>query len=205
MVKYCIPLLLCVPSSVWAQNSATLDNKATVVSSCTIATVQHLTFAAIDVNSPGQTLSGQGTVQVHCSKGAYDIKVLNGPSAVNNSVTYRKEGSGNYIHRWGCQRAMSNGTHMIPYSIVVGPNGTYFNDANGVFDTTIYTFGPATLPTATYNAHANRACNDPIVRYTVVSATTNRPENVTIYAKMTVPKTAKYGVYADAVTISVEF
>ena len=206
MIKYCIPLVLCVSASAGAQNSTTLDNKATVVSSCTIATVQHLTFAAIDVNSSGQTLSGEGTIQAHCSKGAYNIKVLNGPNTATNSIIYRKEGSGStYTHRWGCQRAMANGTHTIPYSLVVGPNGTYFNDANGVFDTTVYTFGPQTLPTATYNSHASSACNDPMVRYTQILATTNSPTNVTIYAKMTVPKTAKYGVYTDALTISVEF
>lgn len=206
MTKYLVPLLICLPPVAFAQNSVELSNKSTVVSSCTIATVQHLTFAAIDVNSPGQTLSGEGTVQVHCSKGAYDIKVLNGPNTANNSIIYRKEGSGsNYTHRWGCQRAMSNGTHTIPYSLVVGPNGTYFNDTNGVFDTTVYTFGPQTLATATYNANASRACNDPMVRYTQVVANTNSPTNVTIYAKMTVPKTAKYGVYTDALTVSVEF
>ena len=206
MIKYFTPLLLCFSSAAFAQSSVELSNKATVVSSCTIATVQHLTFPAIDVNSPGQTLSGEGTVQVYCSKGTYDIKILNGPSSTNNTVTYKKDGIGsNYTHRWGCQRSMANGTLTIPYNIVVGPEGTTFNDANAVFDTTVYTFGPQTLSTDIYNQNANRACNDPLVRYTQVSSTANASKNVTIYAKMTVPKTAKYGVYTDAVTISVQF
>lgn len=210
MKSMLFPLLLLTPLIANAQSSANINNTAKVESMCTIATVQNMTFPAVDVNSAGTTSNAQGVLRVLCTKNLnYSINLGAGDAGV---VTYNVvnigQGGFPYVHSWGCQRAMKNGSQSIPYDILVGEVDNSYNTANSVYATVARTWasGPTvTAEVAKYNSDQACGTTVPALPYTRVMFTDPIAQNVVIRGRMTPPKSVKKGVYTDNLAVTISF
>jgi len=203
--------LFCVSPSAFAQNSAELNNTATVERMCKLSLVQHMLFPSIDVNTVGQTLEASGILRIHCNKGiGFNILVgKGGNSSVLYSQSYR-EGFNPYTHIFGCQRAMSNGSSTLAYTLIKGDVGDPYNAANEPYVVNVrQQYGTPghlqTLDPTLYASHVERACNNPFYAYANLTFTVNTPQNIIVRGRISPPKTVRYGTYVDYMTISVNF
>lgn len=201
MIKYCIPFLFVIAPSVYAQ-SANLNNTSTVVRACTISTVQHMSFPSLDVNSPGLTLTANGTVQIMCTPGNYSIYILGGN---NNTVSYTRSDRNHYF---SCNRSMKNGNSTLPYSILIG-DGQYagYPNTGDTLSIGYYDLRDYPLATEYYDRGMSRACDDPTVVYGYANFVPNNkaPQNIIIKGRITAAKNIKPGVYMDTITLAVTF
>lgn len=204
------PLLL-LSSPVFAQNSSELSHTATVERMCTISTVQNMVFPSIDVNAVGQTFDAQGILRIHCNKGAgFNVTVGKGG---NSSVTYTqsyREGFNPYTHNFGCQRAMSNGSSTLAYTLIKGDIADPYNGANEPYAVSVrQQYGTPgnlqTLDPALYASHTARACDNPFYAYASLTFTINAPQNIIVRGRIAPTKNVRYGAYVDYMTINITF
>lgn len=201
MVKLLLCAAVCVATfPAMAQNSSNLTNSTTVMSACTIATVNNISF--VDFDPLNVTFrSATGSLQVYCSQGSYSVSRNLGQNTANfsKSVTHTNTN--------GTPQGNVSDVTLVCTSSLRGREGRLIEyKINNIRPTIKASFK------GTGTAYDSRNCvsGDSVVHQTL-TFNENKAQNVNVTAYLgnatdkTNYKSLLSGVYTDTLTFTVTF
>lgn len=196
---------LVVGGSAQAQTSS-LENKAQVVSACSIATVQHIAFGAINTLDRVTFYTAQGAVAVDCTKGQYAVTINGGN---NNLTSYNQNLVGStYAYSFYCNRRMKSGSKYISYSLYTAeaqrvPGKEQFLNEGRYAS---FKVNSSTLLTQKQtDGYGDTSCSQAGNPYATVTFDKKGSVVVPVTAQLDVAPGTMTGVYTDALAITVVF
>ena len=196
---------LIVGFSAQAQTSS-LENKAQVVSACSIATVQHITFPPINTLDNTTFYTACGAVGVDCTKGSYAVTINGGN---NNLTAYNRDLVANtYTYSFYCNRRMRNGSNYISYNLYPQdapriPNSEQFVGAERYASVIVST--SSLLNQQQTNAYGSTSCNQAANPYATLVFNTKGSLILPVTAQLNVSKGTIIGTYLDTLSMTVVF
>lgn len=200
MIKHLLYAAVLTTPLLAQANSSNVTNSSTVVSSCTIATVNNISF--IDFNPLNVTFrSATGSLRVHCSQGSYSVSRNLGQNIANFSKSVV------HTNTNGTPQGNVSDVTLVCTSSLKGPGGRLIEyKINNVRPTVTASFR------GSGSAYDLRNCNtNDTVTHQTLTFNQNKEQNVSVTAYVgnatdkTNYKSLVPGTYIDTLTFTVTF